>query len=172
MTSIHEEYAKSIFSLAMESNQLNEFQAGFLAFTEAIDEKTMQFFNHPKISKNEKKQVIEHSVKLTLLKHFLFVLIDNERMNVIPSIFYSFSELIDDLNKIKKVQVYSKKVLSDDQRKALLVQLEKDTYHKIELEEIIDDSIISGFRLEYDGLVKDETSNRQLEDLKSNLKRG
>lgn len=172
MTGIQEEYARALFQLAAENNKMDDIKLNYLAFIEAIDEGTMHFFNHPKITRQEKRDVLEKAVSMELLRHFLFVLIDNERMNLVRTIYYAFVDLVNEMNKIKQVKVYSKHKLTAKQAEAIKQKLEKSLNHKIEIDEMIDETIISGIRIEIDGTVIDETSNRQLEDLKANLKRG
>jgi len=172
MTGIQEEYARALFQLAMEHDLLNDMQTGFLAFVEALDDDTMHFFNHPKITKQEKRDVLEKAVSLELLRHFLFVLVDNERMSLSGTIYYAFVDLINQMKKVKQVKVYAKQKLTVKQKDTIRQKLEKSLSHSIEIEELIDETIFSGIRIEIDGMIIDETSNRQLEDLKANLKRG
>ncbi len=172
MTGIQEEYARALFQLAMENDLLKATESGYLAFVEALDDDTMHFFNHPKITKQEKRDVLEKAIKLELLRHFIFVLIDNDRMSLARTIYYAFVELINQMNKVKQVKVYASQKLTAKQIDSIRQKLEKSLLHAIEIEEIIDEKILSGIRIEIDGMVLDETSNRQLEDLKTNLKRG
>ena len=69
------------------------------------------------------------------------------------------------------VTVYSGKKLTDSDLSKLKSNLNKKHNRTIELENLIDESIIGGIRIEYEGMVLDDTINNYLQSLKSNLVR-
>ncbi|HOP57546.1 MAG TPA: ATP synthase F1 subunit delta [Bacillota bacterium] len=171
MKGLREEYAEAIFQLALERNVLKETEDGLEAFTKGLDDKSLRFFDHPHISKQEKKTVIEKAVRSPLLKDFLCVLVDNNRMGLVFEIKTAFDEFVNEHNLVKPVKVFTAKPLSADQKKNLADKLGKNYNRKIAITEIIDDKIISGIKIAVDDRIIDYTSNRQLEELQLKMKK-
>ena len=172
MTGIQVEYARALFQLALENQELETIKDGFQAFVKALDQDARNFFNHPKISRAEKRQVLEKTIALELLRHFLYVLVDNDRMNLADSIYYAFAELINEMNRVQEATVFTRTELTEAQLDEIRSSLSKKFNRKIAIRQQLDGSIISGIRIQIDGTVIDETGNRQIEDLKALLKRG
>ncbi|MBI9009868.1 MAG: ATP synthase F1 subunit delta [Tenericutes bacterium] len=169
MTGIANQYALAVFSLAKEKDKELEYSQLLMDFSNSITEDTQKFFAHPKISILEKKTVLENVVKDGLLLNFLKVLVDNDRFFLVEACALAYKDILDGMNKVMKVTVFSKKPLTKINLNKIEKKL-KTTYQKrIELTEIIDETIIGGFRVEFEGNVIDETINKQLDDLKSSL---
>ena len=163
------QYAEALFSLAKETSQIEDVLTEFKVIKKAFDFEIYQFLVHPKIKKQDKKDLISKFVNNSLLRRFIFVLIDNSRIEILDDVLDEFEKLIDNQNKTMKVQVYSHKLLSPGQKKQLADNLEKKHNRKIELENIVDKSIVGGLRLEFEGMVLDDTINNYLNSLKANL---
>lgn len=163
------QYAEALFSLAKEKSQTEEVVTEFKVINDAFDTEIYQFLIHPKIKKQEKKDIISKSVNNDLLKRFIFVLIDNSRIELLDDTLVEFEKLIDNQNKTMKVQVFSHKKLSTEQTKQLVTNLKKKHNRKIELENIVDRSIVGGLRIEFEGMILDDTINNYLHSLKANL---
>lgn len=169
MTGIANQYALAVFSLAKEIGKEKEYLKILETFSEGVTEETQKFFAHPKISIIEKKAVLEKVVKDELLLNFLKVLIDNDRFSLVKEIALSYKDILDNLNKIMTVKVISNKTLTKINLNKIVKKLESTYHQKIVIEEIVDKTIIGGFKIEFEGNVIDETINRQLADLESSL---
>jgi len=172
MTGVQVEYARALFQLALENQELEAVQDGFQAFVKALDRDVRSFFNHPKVSRAEKRQTLEKVVSQELLRHFLYVLVDNDRMNLADSIYYAFVDQINEMNRVREATVFTRTELTDPQLEQIRSSLSKKFNRKIAIRQQLDESILSGIRIQIDGTVIDETGNRQIEDLKALLKRG
>ncbi|XMB71832.1 ATP synthase F1 subunit delta [Mycoplasmatota bacterium WC30] len=169
MTGIARQYALAVFSLAKELDKELIFKDLLDKFSQDLDEETYKFFAHPKISRIEKKEMLEKVVNDKLLLNFLKVLVDNDRFSIITALVIAYQEILDELNKVMKVKVFSKKPLTKSNLEKIEKKL-KNTYNRnIEIDVEIDSTIIGGFRIEFEGNVIDETINKQLDDLKSSL---
>jgi|AntAceMinimDraft_17_1070374.scaffolds.fasta_scaffold07241_9 F-type H+-transporting ATPase subunit delta len=169
MTGIANQYALAVFSLAKEEGKELEFSILLSNFAKNITEETQKFFAHPKISRIEKKSMLENVVKDGLLLNFLKVLTDNDRFFLIEAVALAYKDILDELNKIMKVVVFSKKPLTKTNLEKIKKKLKSTYQRRIELQEVIDETIIGGFKVKFEGNVIDETINKQLEDLKSSL---
>ena len=163
------QYAEALFGLALESNQVEKTFADFKDVNEALDTEIYKFLIHPKITKGDKKDLMAKFIRNDLLKRFVFVLIDNSRIELLDDTLLEFGKIVDNQNKVMKVQVFSHKLLTPEQSKQLNANLEKKHNRKIELENIVDRSIVGGLRIEFEGMILDDTINNYLHSLKANL---
>ncbi len=163
------QYAEALFGLALESKQISEITLEFKSLTEILDTEIYNFLIHPKIKKEAKKEILSDFIKNDLLKHFVFVLIDNLRIESLEEILIEFEKIVDNQRKILKVQVFSYKLLLPEQKKQLIENLGKKHNRKIELKNIVDKSIVGGIRIEFEGMILDDTINNYLHNLKANL---
>ena len=169
MTGIANQYALAVFSLASKEKRDEEFLTILETFVKGMNDSTYKFFAHPKISTLEKKQTLEKVVYDKLLLNFLKVLIDNDRFALIEAISLEYKNILDNLNKIMNVVVVSNKPLKKKNLDKIKNKLKEKYNRKIQIEETIDEHIIGGFRIEFEGNVIDETINKQLNDIKSSL---
>lgn len=163
------QYAEALFGLAFESKQVSDVIAEFKSMNKAIDIEIHNFLIHPKIKKENKKKIISGVIKNDLLKRFVFVLIDNHRIELLEEILVEYQKIIDNQKKLMKVKVFSQKLLSAEHKKQLVKNLGKKHNREIELENIVDKSIVGGMRIEFEGMILDDTINNYLHSLKANL---
>lgn len=163
------QYAEALFGLANESSQIEKVYSDFKVIKESFDADIYKFLIHPKITKKDKKEIIANSVTNDLLKRFIFVLIDNSRIEILEDTLVEFKKIINKQNKVMVVQVFSNKKLSTEQTERLVTNLKIKHNRKIELENIVDRSIVGGLRIEFEGMILDDTINNYLHSLKANL---
>lgn len=169
MSYVAYQYAEALFSISKEQSVLNDINNEFHNFSIALDKEIIDFLVHPKISKNEKKNIVAKSLDNKVFRNFINVLIDNSRIDLLDEIKKEFQNIINKQNNLLKVIAYSNKLLTDDQLRDLSKSLEKKNNRKIELENIVDESIVGGMRIEYEDKVFDDTINNYLSSLKANL---
>jgi len=164
------QYAEALFDLANEKKCVVEIKNSFGSFIDASSSELMDFMNHPKIQKSVKKEMIDDLKLDGLLTHFLYVVIDHDRYEFVSEIFEEYVNIIHRQNKVMNVNVYSKKKLTKAETDRLVLGLEKKHNRKIELSNIVDESIVGGLKVEYEGYVLDDTINNYLQNLKATLK--
>lgn len=171
MTNESRQYALALFTLALENNELKKVRGDFSKFILSVDAETMSFMKHPLFQKEEKKAILDKVVHNHSLKHFLFVLVDNFRFDSIVEIHQAFEELILHQEQILQVTIYSKQLLSEPDLSRVQNKLEKEHHQKVVINNVIDDTILAGHRIEYSGYIHDSSVNRKLSDLVSELKK-
>ena len=163
------QYAEALFSLALEEKQVDDVLSSFEAFIEAQTDDITKFLNHPKVSKQNKKDVVGNVITNSLFKNFVFVLIDNSRIDYLNECLSEFKAINDNQNKVMNAVVYSKELLPISDLNKLKNNLGMKHNRKVKIENIVDPSIIGGLRIEYEGHILDETINNHLQTLKNNL---
>ena len=93
-------YATSLFEVGRELNKIDDFhsQLEFIGKVFNSEEKLLQILEHPRISKREKRTVVEELFKKDLadeVLNFLFIIIDKRRED-------SFMDMIKEYNILFK----------------------------------------------------------------------
>ena len=172
MTDVERQYARALFSLALEKDEIEEIYGELNTFVKSLDNSINSFFMHPKIEIMEKHQVIENIVKNHLLANFLKVLLDNSRFELLPTIVYAYLDLINEMNEIVEVNIISNIKMSEGNLKKIKTNLETKLLKKVKIIERLDSSIIGGIKIEYQGNIIDQTINASLDGLRQSLKGG
>ncbi|MEC9485092.1 MAG: ATP synthase F1 subunit delta [Candidatus Izemoplasma sp.] len=165
------QYAEALFSLANEAKKADNIYPLFDTVLTQIDRDSHIFLTHPNVPKEDKKTVIAKMSEDELFRHFLFVLIDNNRLNELNNIKDEYKTILDKQNKLLEVTVYSRKNLSDTEKDRVIKDLKQKTNRDISLKNVVDESIVGGLRIEYEGYILDDTINNYLHSLKANLKK-
>ncbi len=169
MSHIAFQYAEALFQLAHEEDRVESLHAHYQALSEGLDEDIRRFLRHPKIGKNDKKEILAQAVDDSLLRHFLFVLVDNVRIDLLDDCLHELTTIINNQNRVMDVTVHSQHALSSADLKTLQANIGKKHNRTVRLENVVDPSIIGGIRIEYEGHVLDQTINHYLHALKHNL---
>lgn len=169
MTDVERQYARAVFSLALERDEIDEVYQELKNFSDSLSGETRQFFLHPRIDDQDKRVVVENVCKNQLLINFLKVIIDNDRMELIDTIVYAYLDLVHEMNQIVEVNVSSKIELTESNIKKIKKSLELRLLKKVKITQTIDPTIIGGIKLEYQGNVIDQTINSSLEAMKQTL---
>ena len=163
------QYAEALFDLAIERKQVNDIQKKFEALLEVLDSDFYTFMGHPTIKNKDKQALIDQIIQDTLLKHLCYVLVDNHRIDLLGDVYEAFEVLTDEMDQVMKVDVYSKKPLSSEEKTKLITSLEKRFSKAVALHNIVEEGIIGGIRLEYKGAVLDDTVNHYFKNLQTRL---
>lgn len=171
MSHIGLQYAEALFSLALEQDKVDAVHTAYGSFLAQLGEEERRFFLHPKVRSDDKKRIIGELGLVEPLPGFLYVLIDNNRFDLLEDIALELRTIIDSQHRLMRVTVYSRRALSQTEQERLTQQLSTKHNRKIELDNRIDPSILGGIRLEYDGHVWDDTINHRLQEMQSALRK-
>jgi F-type H+-transporting ATPase subunit delta len=164
------EYALAVFALAKEQKSEQALFTQLTSFCNALDDSTRNFFRHPKITKQAKKDVLSKSDLDKLLLHLLFVLVDNRRFEWLDEILKQYEKLLLLANSVLKLVVTSKTPLSQEAIESLQAKYALLHSRTVQIETHLDATLLGGLKIEYDGYVEDRTINRYLSDLTQSLK--
>ena len=170
---VENEYAQAIYDLAKEENKIDIINECFIVVNKSIEDNDfMELLSSPKITKEEKKNILTKVYgKLdSLFLDFMYVLIDNNRINRISYIYDYYNQLIKIEHNILHIEAYSVKELTktqiDNLRKTLSSYYNGKT---LEIENIVDPKLISGVRIECNGKTLDVTLKKSLANMKDSL---
>ncbi|HYW96256.1 MAG TPA: ATP synthase F1 subunit delta [Bacteroidales bacterium] len=144
-------YAKALFQTALEDDLTEEVMKDLTLLVGSL--KTPDFkeiLESPVVKTSQKKNLIttvfQPSVN-ELTYNFLMLLLEKKRESYIEGIIRNFSRTYREKKGIRKAEITIASTIMDSTRKEFLSILEKTFAARIELEEIINPSIIGGFVL-------------------------
>lgn len=174
MSQIATRYAESLLLIAKENNKIDSYKEDIKTIEESFSLANIKpFFISSRISKQEKKDVINSVLKDKTDKYilyFLYVLIDKNRIDHYDDIFKEFIHLCNEELNIKEGIIETPRPLNKELIKKLENTLSKDG-KKIELYEKINKSLISGFKITIDNHVIDNSLKNKINDLENTLLR-
>ena len=162
-------YARAIFETALEHNRL-EAWSHFLqvALAVAQDKRVRRLQFSPCLSKNDKaalytnllSQLVEQVEQKE--KNFLQILAQNERLTLLPHIASTFEALKLAHDNRVMVTVLSVYPLESKQKEQLVLKLNRRLGCKVNINEVIDQSLIGGLVIKYDDQVIDGSVRSKL----------
>lgn len=165
-------YATSLFDVAVELNGVDDFQSQlkFIKDTLIDQEGILKILEHPRISRKEKKVVVDKIFGQYISKeilNFLFIIIDKRREESIVDIVKEFNTLFKDYKNILDIEAITAVEMNEKSKNRLKLVL-KDKFHKeINLSNTIDPSIIGGVLLRMDEQIIDSTLKSQLKEMET-----
>lgn len=167
------EYAKSLFELNDSLNDKLETYNHLEVICQVLSADVMSVMVHPLINKSDKKDIIKNSFKDELneiLLHFIYVLIDNNRIEEINNIKDDFYDLLKQEQNIIEVLVESHDQLTNSDLEDLTKKLENKYQKRVILNPRVNEDIIGGVRITIKNEIYDASVNNYLDELVKDLK--
>jgi F-type H+-transporting ATPase subunit delta len=173
MEEIARVYARSLFEVAKEQDQLDEVreQLGEVADALSADRELQIFFFSPYFSTEEKKdglrKVVDGADPAVL--NFLELLVEKHRMPALFRIRRVYDELWEHENKLLPVEITSAVELDEEIARRIGDQIGKQTGQRVELTKTVDPDIIGGLVLRVGNSILDASIRNRLENLRKNV---
>lgn len=172
---IADRYADALFQAAVELNLLEDIKDQLDSLIKILEDQTdlMKIMDHPMISPDEKKSVIEtiFGEKISnYLLNFFKILIDKNRFGNIESIRSSFIDLYNESRGIVEVVATTKDPLDEDRKTRLTEVMSKRLDQEVIIKNVIDSNIIGGIVLDYKGQRIDKSIQNKINKLEKVLK--
>lgn len=174
MANLSVRYATALLQLAEETRELDIFleQAQFLCQTFEGEEGALRILTHPLIAADDKKSFVNTTYGAIIHPHligFMKLSITKNRESVLLSTLRTLIEMI----KLKQFQITARVVtaieLSDAQKSKLAHILSVKTGKNVELDIIIDPTIIAGLSVQIDGYYLDRTTRGILKGMRDSF---
>ncbi len=167
-------YAAALFEIAVENGDVAKLYDDYTAVVEAFKQTPdfYEIYNTPKISKLEKKQVVDAVFKGKidpLLLNYLKVLIDKRRTNCIKPAFSAFEDMFKYHQNLAQAVVTSVVPLTAAQTEQLTAKLSKLTGRAITIENEIDPALVGGLMIRIGDRIIDNSVRSKIVDLKEML---
>ena len=165
-------YAKSLIDLAREKNQLDLIHSDIVQLQQLCKESRdlLNLLRSPIIKSDKKLAILKEAIlgKLNpLTAAFVQLMVSKGRESALPDIAEAFIEQYNKINGIQKVRLTTAASVGEELKSAIAQQLKSATsFDKIDLETRVNESLIGGFQLEFDGKLVDASIARDLRDIK------
>lgn len=175
---IAKRYAKALFNLALEEGQVEQYGQELGEFIQLLKDlpdfaDAVQNPLYPvAIRKNVFGSVADKAGTAPIIKSFVELLIQKNRLQYLGEISDYYHKLIDEHANIARAQVKAATPLDDQVIQEIAASLEKMTGKKIAVEFEQDPGLIGGVVAQIGDLVLDGSVRRQLLNIKETLKRG
>lgn len=175
MDSIASRYAIALLSIAREENKIEQYLQEVENIIKLIKENPdfITLIKSYGLSKDEKKDalktIFEGKIKEYILNLF-YVLVDNKREKYILDVCNEFLKIAYKELNIKHGYVYSTIKLNQNQIKSLEQKVSNILKANVTLTNIIDKSLIGGFKIQVDDYIIEDSTKTRLVKLKESLK--
>ncbi|MBE0493491.1 MAG: F0F1 ATP synthase subunit delta [Thiomicrospira sp.] len=162
-------YAEAAFSFATENKQLAEWSETLnnLALI-AEDIQMKKFISNPSHSDTDKVSIFESVMGSKLsdsVKNLLVALADNGRLNALPDVAKLFDQLKATSEKRIKATITSARKPTAEQKSKLSAALNTKFDAEVDIDFVVDESLISGIRIKVGDWVVENTAVTQLQKL-------
>ncbi len=175
---ISRRYAKALILIGKEDDKAEQYNKELDAFVELFDtqEGFEKALTNPLYNKNDRKKVLNAVLTATdfssVMKSFLILLFDKDRIIFLREIASFYKDMADELKGIVKASIVSAAELSSDALDNIKEALSKKTGKTIVLNVEQDPSLIGGVVTKIGDLVMDGSVKTLLFNMKETLKRG
>lgn len=165
-------YAKSLIDLSAERNQLDEVVKDITSFKKVVENRDFYLLlKSPIISIGKKSQIFKELFTGKfgeLTSAFLEIILRKGREAYLPEIADSFMEQYKIRQKISSIKLTSAAPITEAEINEIKSKLVKSsaTSDQIEIETLVDPSILGGFILEFDDKLYDASVKHKLESMK------
>lgn len=167
-------YAKALFELANEQNVLEVVHADMQLIQDAIknSRELRNLIKSPVVKFDKKNDIFDeifakHISPLT--KSFMNLVIKKHREGNLADVVTQFHRIYLENNNVEEVYLTTSVDLGQSFKDEIISFVQKDTKHKVQLEEKIDPAIIGGFILKYSGKQFNASVSRRLELMRQEL---
>jgi F-type H+-transporting ATPase subunit delta len=168
-------YAKALFELAQQENQLGPIRERLDQIDQMIRTQTelRDLCQNPRYHQEEKKRILaslaDRIGSPPLLKRFMDLLVQKNRLPQLPDITKAFGILVDEAQGVEHVQVRVARPLPKDQQAQLKRQLETLIRRDVDLVVDEDPALIGGMVVYAGSRVYDGSVKGQLQRLRREL---
>lgn len=169
MNDVKSGYAKALYDLALETNQLESYLEQIEQFEQLCDESFLSFLQSTSIAVKDKKELIQTAFQHyhDYVRNFLNVIIDRKMSASLPEIITAFKKLAFEQLNIGNLSIYSAKEINPKHLDLILSGLQDRKYR---VKQIIDPKLLAGYKLIIDDKqVIDASLLKRLNQLKDEL---
>ena len=171
-------YALAVYEIAKENNSIEETAEQLKLVEEVVNNTNLvdTFFENRKVSRAQKKEVIQTSfqgkISDTLL-NTLFLLIDKNREGILFNLVEEFTKLKNIEQGIDEAHVYTAQALTDAEKQAFEATfLKASGKETLTIVNIVDASIIGGFKVRIGDRIYDGSVSNQLKRIQRRMTEG
>ncbi len=167
-------YAEALFEASLELDKLDEFNEEIKFISDVFEEnqELKVIFEHPKLSKAEKKDILNELFKekvSTEMLNLCYIMVDKGRSKNIKLVSEEYSKLANKKQGIVEAKAITAIAMTDEEVQNLQTILSKKLDKKVSLSNAIDNSVVGGVVVEIEGKIIDGSIKGKLNDIYKSL---
>ncbi len=167
-------YARALLAVMDKDGNVEDVEGSLLALKEVYrsNDAFRRALVEPRIPRKKRMALLRRPFEGKLGKdfeEFLDLLIEKNRVDLIPEIADAFDRLADASRGVVRIEVRTWKPLDDKTRSALHAKLTEITKRKVDVEETVDPSLKGGMLVKIGDTVIDGSVSSRLKKLKERL---
>jgi F-type H+-transporting ATPase subunit delta len=166
-------YAKALFELALEKNELSKVHEDIVLLSEVLNDNVFSNFLKSPIVQNSKKiEIVSNALKNKLTSYvfdFLVLVIQNNREESLKLIFIDFLKHYRDTIGVAEVELTTAIEIDNVTKEKIVSLLRKLLSKEIELKTSIKPELIGGFVARIDDLQLDASIKSKLNSIRKEL---
>lgn len=171
MTEIGKEYGTALFMLALENGEQKKYAESLEIVKRAFDEDPLysEMLSSPSIPLAERLGAIEKAFGELVPEYvlsYLKLLCEKGRIPSFAESVIAYKELLAVSERVVDVKVSSAVELTEEEKQKLITKLEETHKVKVCAEYHIDETLLGGLKIEFDGVVMDGSLRHRLYDIK------
>ncbi|MBF0714138.1 ATP synthase F1 subunit delta [Gemella sp. GH3] len=165
---------KTLFNIAKENDVLSLVDNDLTESSKAIlkEDSFITLMNNPNISKEKKCQIIDKSFENVnkYVRNAIKILANNLNIKLIEDVVEVFNNMNNIFNNRLVAKVESVYELSDDELSRLATTIKQlFNLDEVAIENVIDESLIGGLKISYNGKVIDASIKGKIQELQQKL---
>ncbi|MGF7057708.1 F0F1 ATP synthase subunit delta [Brassicibacter mesophilus] len=171
---IGKRYAEALFEAATELDKLDQFKQEIKAVSDVFENEPQlkTIFEHPKLSKNEKKDIIKSIFGGKVSQEILnlcYIVVDKSREKHMKDISEQYIKLSNKKMGIVEAQAVTAVPMDEEEKLKLQSKLSEKLGKKVLLSNIVDEKLMGGVLVKIEDKVIDSSIKGRLEDIYKNL---
>lgn len=167
-------YAEALFGAAVDLGKLEEFRSEmqFVADTFDSSEELKTIFEHPKLSKAEKKDILNELFKervSTEVLNLCYIMVDKGRGGHIRDVSDVYNQLANKKQGIVDAEAITAVEMTAEELENLKATLSKKLGKQVELTNTVDKTIVGGVVVQVEGKIIDGSVKGKLNDIHRSL---
>ncbi|EOC99449.1 F0F1 ATP synthase subunit delta [Caldisalinibacter kiritimatiensis] len=168
-------YAEALFEVALEYDKLEEYKQEIIEVSKVFESepKLKTIFEHPKLTKNEKKDIINSLFKGKIsqeILNLLYIVVDKGRERYLSYIKDEYVALSNEKLGIIEAKAVTAVPMTEEEKSKLQDNLSNKFGKRVILENIVNEEIIGGVLVKIEDKVIDNSIKGQLDNIEKELK--
>ena len=165
-------YAEAAYKIAVETNELDMWTDNLSILSRTIISGDVKaIIASPKIDSNKTLDFLNSFLaeENLMFSRFISIMIENKKVYFLDEVYRLFSEMILDEQNTTIAEVETAYPLTDNQKKLLIKNLEKQHDTKIKIDEVINKELLAGIKISINNEVTDYSVRYKLNSMKEQI---
>jgi F-type H+-transporting ATPase subunit delta len=157
-------YAEAVLSLAVDERAVSTFRASLENIGAAFDRVTIASLRDPAVPLKQRQEALAAALagEPAEIRSLLLLLLERDRIALIPHIARAFGDLVDARAGIAKARITTAVPLQDGERDALVQQLERVSGRRLRATFAVDPALIGGAKVQVGDHLVDSSLSAKL----------